>query len=81
MPSFKYAEQLNQWNGARVLGQTNTHGHGYNSVLLLYKAGKCRRVERSLWHIMLITRSHQKTTTENEHFEISVILFLPYYTQ
>ena len=61
MPSFKYAERLNQWKGARALGQTNTHGRGYNSVLLLYKAGKCG-AERSSWHIMLITRSHKKKT-------------------
>ena len=47
-PSFKYAQRLNQWKDAHVLGQTNTSERGYNSVLFVIQS----RAERSLCWVM-----------------------------
>ena len=51
-PRFKYAYQLNQWKGARVLGQTNRRGYTFP---FLYKAVKCRRAKGSPCRVMLVT--------------------------
>jgi len=40
---------INQWKGARVLGQTNTRGRIYNSFFWYTKLA-----ERSPCHVMLI---------------------------
>jgi len=39
-PSFKYAQQLNQWKGTHVRSQTNTRGCGYNSFFCYAKRSR-----------------------------------------